>query len=45
VISATSAHELRELIGAADISLTTDETGRLANVTTVQDHRMELRHV
>jgi aryl-alcohol dehydrogenase-like predicted oxidoreductase len=44
-ISAPGPHELRELMQAADIVLTADETGTLANVTTVQDHLMELRHV
>lgn len=45
VVSATAAGELRDLIHAVDIGLTAEETGALANVTTVQDHRMELRHV
>ena len=45
VISAPAARELRELIHAACIILTADETGALANLTTVQDPRMELRHV
>jgi aryl-alcohol dehydrogenase-like predicted oxidoreductase len=45
VISAPAARELRELMRATDISLSADETGALVNVTTVQDPRMELRHV
>lgn len=45
LISAPAARELRELMRATDISLSADETGALANVTTVQDPRMELRHV
>jgi aryl-alcohol dehydrogenase-like predicted oxidoreductase len=44
-ISAPDARELRELIRAADTLLTPEETGALANVSTVQDHHMELRHV
>ena len=44
VISAQTVHELRELVGASRIVLTGEETGALANVSTVQDHRMELRH-
>jgi aryl-alcohol dehydrogenase-like predicted oxidoreductase len=45
VISASDARELHELIRAADIILSPEETGALTNVTTVQDPRMELRHV
>ncbi len=45
VISAPGAQELRELIRAADSLLSAEETGALANVTTMQDPRMELRHV
>jgi aryl-alcohol dehydrogenase-like predicted oxidoreductase len=45
VISPPAARELRELVRAAEIILTPNETGALANVTMVQDHRMELRHV
>ena len=45
LISAPGARELRELIHAADKILTVEETGALTNVTTVQDPRMELRHV
>lgn len=44
LMSATSPQDLRELIRAADIALSDAETGALANVTTVQDYRMELRH-
>ena len=44
LISAPSTRELRDLLRAAQIGLTDDETGALANVTTVQDYRMELRH-
>jgi hypothetical protein len=45
IVSAPGPRELRELIRAADIILTPEETGALANVSSVQDHRMELRHV
>jgi aryl-alcohol dehydrogenase-like predicted oxidoreductase len=45
VVSAPAPHELRELLRAGDILLTAEERGALANVTTVQDHRLELRHV
>lgn len=45
VVSATNARELRELVRAAEIVLTPEETGALAHVTAVQDPRMELRHV
>lgn len=45
VISASGTRELRELIRAADIILSPEETGALANVAMVQDSRMELRHV
>ena len=45
IISAPAARELRELICAAKIVLSAEETGALANVTTMQDPRMELRHV
>ena len=45
IISAPAARELRELICAAKIVLSAEETGALANVTTLQDPRMELRHV
>ena len=45
VISASGTRELRELIRAADIILSPEETSALANVTMVQDSRMELRHV
>jgi aryl-alcohol dehydrogenase-like predicted oxidoreductase len=45
VISASTAAELRELVRAADIILTPEETGALLNVTAVRDHRMELRHL
>lgn len=45
LISAPAVRELRELVRAADIVLTAEETGALANVTTVQDHRMEIRHL
>jgi aryl-alcohol dehydrogenase-like predicted oxidoreductase len=45
VISASDPRELRELILAADIVLSDQETGALANITTIQDPRMELRHV
>ena len=45
LISAPAARELRELIRAAEIVLTAEETGVLANVTTMQDPRMALRHV
>jgi 1-deoxyxylulose-5-phosphate synthase len=44
LMSVTSVRDLRELMSAADIRLTDDETGTLANVTTMQDYRMELRH-
>lgn len=44
VISAATAHELRELINASRIVLTSEETGALANASSVQDHQMELRH-
>lgn len=33
-----------DLIQASDIMLTDDEAGTMANVTRVQDFRMELRH-
>lgn len=45
VVSTATAPELRELIRASEIVLTPEETGALANVTTLQDPRMELRHV
>lgn len=45
IVSAPAARELRELMRAADTLLSPDETGALANVATVQDPRMELRHV
>jgi aryl-alcohol dehydrogenase-like predicted oxidoreductase len=45
VISPTNAEALRELARATLSELTDAETGALANVTTVQDYRMELRHV
>jgi aryl-alcohol dehydrogenase-like predicted oxidoreductase len=45
VISAPAADDLRELIRAAGTVLSPAETGDLANVTTMQDPRMELRHV
>lgn len=45
IISAPAARELRELLRAADTVLSPQETGALANVATVQDPRMELRHV
>ncbi len=44
-ISAPAPDELRDLIRAADIHLHPEETGALANVTTLPDLRMELRHV
>lgn len=45
VISAPAPTELRELMRATEIVLTAEEIGALANVTTVQDYRMELRHI
>jgi aryl-alcohol dehydrogenase-like predicted oxidoreductase len=45
LISAPAPRELRALMRAADIVLTAEEIGALANVTMVQDYRMELRHV
>ena len=45
LVSAPGPRELRELIRAADLALTDDETAALVNVSTVQDPRMELRHV
>jgi aryl-alcohol dehydrogenase-like predicted oxidoreductase len=45
LITASSPRELRELVRAASIRLSDDEIGALANVTTMQDYRMELRHV
>lgn len=45
IISPSSPHELRELIDASDLVLTPEEAGALANVSTVQDRGMELRHV
>jgi aryl-alcohol dehydrogenase-like predicted oxidoreductase len=44
LIAATTPDELGYLLDAVEIRLTDDETGALANVTTVQDYRMELRH-
>lgn len=45
VISPPAARELRELIRAAEIVLSPEDTGALANASTVQDPRIELRHV
>lgn len=45
VISATSPSEVHDLIRASALLLSPEETGALANVTRVQDPRMELRHV
>ena len=45
IVSPPAARELRELLRAADIVLTPAETGALANAATVQDPRMEMRHV
>jgi aryl-alcohol dehydrogenase-like predicted oxidoreductase len=44
LVTAVSPRELRDLVRAASIILSDQETGVLANVTTVQDYRMELRH-
>jgi 1-deoxyxylulose-5-phosphate synthase len=44
LVTASSTRELRELVRAASLRLSDDETGALANVTTMQDYRMELRH-
>ncbi len=45
VISAPGTRELDELLGATEMFLTPDEVAALAEVTSVQDPRMELRHV
>jgi aryl-alcohol dehydrogenase-like predicted oxidoreductase len=45
VISPSTAPELRELLGASAFALAPEETAALANATTVQDSRMELRHL
>lgn len=44
LVSAPSTRDLRDIVRAASIILSDEETGALANVTTVQDYRMELRH-
>ena len=44
-ISAPAPRELHELMRAGGIVLNAEEIGSLANATSVQDHRMELRHV
>jgi aryl-alcohol dehydrogenase-like predicted oxidoreductase len=44
MISPMNADALRELARAAQIILSDDEAGALANATAVEDHRMELRH-
>lgn len=44
LISAPSTDELLASIRAADLVLTEEDVGALTSVSTVQDHRMELRH-
>ena len=44
LVTASSTRELRDLVRARTIALSNDEIGALANVTTVHDFRMELRH-
>lgn len=44
LVSATSAQDLRDLLRVGSITLADAEVGALANVTSVQDYRMELRH-
>jgi len=44
LVTTRSPGELRDLARAASIVLSDEETGALANVTSVQDFRMELRH-
>lgn len=44
LVSATSTQDLRDLLRTGSMSLTDEEMGALANVTSVQDYRMELRH-
>lgn len=42
-ISTNSASDVAELVHAADIALTNDEVGSLANANIAQDYRLELR--
>ncbi len=45
VVSAADTRELRELARATTLSLSADDVGALANASTVQDPKMELRHI
>ncbi len=45
VVSPSTPEELRELIRATELVLTSEETDALLNATAAPDHRMELRHL
>lgn len=45
VVTAADPRELRELARATTLSLSAEDVGALANASTVQDPKMELRHI